>query len=165
MSLEDFARQFLEDPEIPSGQKEGVRALMEPHLAKGRELQAQGQLREAIEEYSKEHTRSINSHVDADIVQASYWFKGRAYRELGEVENAIATLQKSRELLKTHGVGASPHEDLAELFISQGRYDEAIEVCQECLEDTPAWSIKQLLAQATNLKEQARKQKDEPNQP
>jgi len=163
MSLEDSDRQFLGDIQIPDSQNDGIQALMTPHLAKGRELQKRGLLREAIEEYAKEHERPIRSHIDADIVQGSYWFEGRAYRALGEIEKAIVALQKSNELLKLYGVGASPHEDLAEIFILQGRFDEAIGVCREYLDETPAWSIQQLLNKAIKLKEEARNQEDQTN--
>jgi cytochrome c-type biogenesis protein CcmH/NrfG len=52
----------------------------------------------------------------------------------------------------------SPQDDLAEIFIAQGRYDEAIAMCQEVLDEVPSWPTKQLLAKAIALKGQAAKQ-------
>jgi tetratricopeptide (TPR) repeat protein len=157
MLFDDPDDWLVGDIEIPDGKNDGLQVFFNPHISKGRELEARGLWREAIEEYKKEHDRPIHSHIDADTVQRSYWFKVGAYRELGETEKAIEALQKSRELLKLYGIGPSPNDDLAEIFISQGRLDEAIEMCLEVLERFPAWPTQQLLKKALELKEKRKK--------
>jgi tetratricopeptide (TPR) repeat protein len=152
MTSKDSDDWNIGDIEIPDGQNEGLKFILNLHLAKGRMLMAKGLFREAIEEFKKEFERPIQTYEDADIVQHSYWFSGRAYRQLGEIEQAIDTLEKSRELLKLYGLGPSPHEDLAEIYISMGLFDDAIEICEECLEKVPAWPIKQLLNKALELR-------------
>lgn len=153
MSMEEHLRKLLDDPNVDDFGKDDIRTLLDSHLQTGMNLQRQGLLREAIGEFAKEHTRSIKSDIDAEIVQTSYWHVGRAYRKLGELDKAIAALQTARELLKKYGVGSSPHVDLAEIFIELGRLDEAIEVCQELLKRSGNWNAKQLLAKAIAMKE------------
>lgn len=153
MSLEEYVRKFLESPDAHEGDKENIQALMTSRLTTGMELQKQGRLHEAIAEFTKENTRPINSDIDAEIVQKSYWHLGVVYSKLGDSEKAIAAFQEARALLKLHGVGASPHGELAEIFIEQGRLDEAIELCQEWLEKSRSGWAKQLLERAIALKE------------
>ena len=53
-------------------------------------------MNEAIEEFAKENNRTIDSDVDKEIVQKSYWHIGMVYRKLGELENAKAAFQRAR---------------------------------------------------------------------
>jgi len=152
MPPQDFVQDFLADPTNSDKSKDNVRALMASHLLTGGKLLQQGLLQEAIAEYSQEYDRPIESDVDAEIVQTSYCYAGVAYKKLGDIDNAISALQKARELKKRFRVGTSPHCDLAEIYIEQGRPDEAIEVCQELLAHVPDKKAKQLLAQAIAMK-------------
>ena len=152
MSLDDFARRFLDDPKSDDAAKDNIRSLMTSHLTAGMQLQQKGLLREAIEEYAKENDRPIRSDIDAEITQKSYGHIGMVYRQLGELESAEAAFQKARELWKRYHVGVSPHHDLAEMLIEQGKLDEAIGVCQELLEDMPDGGIKRLHAKAVAMK-------------
>lgn len=153
MSLNDSVKKFLEDPENDGIAKDNIRSLMASHLITGMELQRQGLLREAIQEFTRENNRPINSDIDAEIAQKSYWHIGVAYRKLGEMDNAKAAFQSARDLLKQHRIGVAPHYNLAEILIEQGQFDEAIEVCQESLELGPDKGIKQLLAKALGMKQ------------
>lgn len=152
MSLDDYIRNFLENPDEEDAAKERVRSLMASHLVTGVKLQRQGLLREAIREFAEEIDRPIYTDTDKEIVQTSYWHIGIAYRKLGEIENAKVALEKARELWKLYGVGTAPHYDLAEILIDQGKLDEAIEICQELLAHIPDGGVKQLLAKALTLK-------------
>ncbi len=109
--------------------------------------------REAIAEWADEYDRPIKSQADAGIVQTAYCFTGEAYKELGEWDNAIVALQKARELLKKYRVGTGPERNLVEVFIAQGKLDEAIELCEESLARLSDWNLKQLLAKALELKQ------------
>ncbi len=152
-ALEDFVHRHFDTPDTPQSVKDDVHALLGSHLTKGVRLQTQGLLHEAIAEFAKEHARPIKSSIDAEIVQTSYWHVGRVYRQLGELDKAIAALLKAAELLQQHGVGSSPYEDLAEIFIEQGELDKAIEMCQEDLRIWPhAPYPRQLLEKAIELK-------------
>ncbi len=151
MSLEDYVNRMLAASDDEDA-KANIRALMDSHLISGVKLQQQGLLQEAIAEYAEENNRIINTEIDAEIVQKSYWHIGTVYRKLGQLENAISAFQKARELLKLHGVGASPHYDLAEILVETGRLDEAIEVCEELLKHIPDKGVKQILAKASALK-------------
>ena len=150
-SLEDYVNRMLaaSDDDVA---KSNIQSLMVSHLISGMKLQQQGLLQEAVEEYAKENDRIIKMEIDAEIVQKSYWHIGVVYRMLGQLENAISAFQMARELLKVHGVGASPHHDLAEIFVAQGRFDEAIEVCEELLERIPDKVVKQILVKAITMK-------------
>ncbi len=152
MSIEDNLRRYLEESDLYEGDKDNFRRLLASHLTAGQKLAHMGMLREAIAEYEKEHTRPIKSSADAMIVQESYDLKGEAYRKLGDNENAIVAFQKARDLLKQHGVGFGTQVALAEIYIEQGRFDEAIEMCQEVLARGSEWNAKQLLAKAIALK-------------
>lgn len=152
MPLEDHLRKTIEKSKIYESDKSDLRKLMASHLTTGQKLAHMGMLHEAIAEYEKEHTRPIQSSADALIVQESYDLKGEAYRKLGDNENAIVAFQKARDLLKQHGVGSWPQVALAEIYIEQGRLDEAIEMCQEVLARMSEWNAKQLLAKALALK-------------
>ena len=152
MSFEDYLRRAIEKSELYEGDKNDLRVLMASHLTAGQKLVRMGRLHEAIAEYEKEHTRPIKKSIDAEIVQTSYFLKGRAYRGLGDNESAINALQQARELLKQYRVGSGPELELAEIFIEQGRLDEAIEICQEVLTQESDWNIKQVLAKALALK-------------
>ncbi len=152
MSLDDFVQRFLDDPNNDEAAKNRTRSLIASHLVTGMKLQKQGLLREAIQEYAKENGRPINSDIDKEIVQESYVQIGVVYRKLGEVENATVAFQKARELWKQYGVGLAPHRDLAEILIQQGYLDEAIEICNELLEQIPDGGTKQLLARLLDMK-------------
>ncbi len=102
MSLNDLVHEFLENPDIPDYEKDDLRDLWASHLIPATELEKQGRLKEAIQEYAKEHDRPIHSDSDAYIVQSSYWFVGRVYRELGDLEKAVFFLEKSGELYKKY---------------------------------------------------------------
>jgi tetratricopeptide (TPR) repeat protein len=154
-SLNDFIGKHSSD--LPAQAMNDTHELMASHLVSGKKLQMQGLLSEAIVEFSKEHHREIKSSLDAEIAQTSYWHVGQVYRELGKIEQAITALQKAEELLEEHGVGTSPHYDLAEIFIEQGRVDDVIEACQKGLRMWPRDpGIKQKLAEAYEIKQQNR---------
>jgi len=153
MSLEEYVQKFLNNPKNDEESKKNIRSLMISHLATGMKLQGQGLLHEAIEEFAKENNRLIHSDIDKEISQSSYWHIGVVYRKLGELENAKAAFQQARELLKQYRVGIAPHQDLAEILIEQGQFDEAIAICQELLERNPhSNGIKQLLAKVLEMK-------------
>ena len=130
-------------------------ALLASHITGGRELEARGLLREAIAEYSREHSRPIASPIDAEIAQSSYWHVGMVHRRTGELEEAVKAFQAARELLERHGVGVHPHNDLAEVLIELGRLDDAIRVCEEELKLMDNWATRQLLARAAAMKRAA----------
>lgn len=153
MSLDDFVQNFLDDPNSDQTVKDDIRSLMTSHLVAGMELQKQGLLYEAVEEFAKENNRPINSNIDKEIVQKSYWHIGMVYQKLGKMKDAEEAFQRARELLEQYRVGVAPHYNLAEIFIEQGRFDAAIEVCQEALEEGPDGGIKQLLEKALVKKE------------
>jgi tetratricopeptide (TPR) repeat protein len=127
-SLDAFVREYLKKYPDDLG---GVRDLMSSHNLVGQKLWSQGMLHEAIAEYEKEHERPIKKSVDAEIVQNSYWYVGRAYRQLGDLDKALQAYLKAHELLKKHRVGSGTHTALAEIYIEQGRFDDAIAICQE----------------------------------
>jgi tetratricopeptide (TPR) repeat protein len=154
MSLDDFVRKYLDNPDYDESAKNNIRSLMTSHLVTGMKLQKEGLLREAIDEFAKEHNRSITSDIDAEIVQNSYWHIGTVYRKLAELENAKAAFQRAYEYWKLYRVGTLPHYDLAEILIEQGQLDEAIAMCQELLDHIPDGGAKQLLAKALEMKKQ-----------
>ncbi len=151
-SLKDFVRRHANN--LPASVMNDANELMASHLTTGMQLQMQGLLSEAIVEYSKEHNRELKSSLDAEIVQTSYWHVAQVYRKLGELDQAIIALLKAEELLEQYHVGTSPHYDLAEIFIKQGKVDEAIEACEKGLR---IWSkssgLKQKLIEAQDLKQ------------
>ena len=153
MSFEDLLQRAIEHSDLYEGDKYDLRELMVSHLTAGQKLVRMGMLREAIAEYEKEHTRPIKKSIDAEIVQESYILKARAYRGLGDNESAINAFQQARELLKQYRVGSGPEVELAEIFIEQGRLDDAIELCQEVLARGSHWNAEQTLAKALALKE------------
>jgi len=152
MSLDDFVRRFLDSPDVHEQDKRNIEALLTSHLATGRQREQEGALPEAIMEYAKEHERPIHSDIDAEIAQQSYWHVGVVYTRLGDKQRAIEAFEKARDLWNLHHVGASPHGELAELLIAQGRLDEAIEICQEWLKESRSGWAKQLLSRAMELK-------------
>ena len=152
MSLDDYVKKFLDNPDIEDSDKDNIRSLVSSHLITGMRLQEKGLLREAIEEFAKENNRSIKSDIDKEIAQKSYVQIGVAYRKLGEIENAKTAFEKARELWKLYGMGSAPHYDLAEILIEQGQLDEAIVVCQELVDDLPDSGVELLLAKAIILK-------------
>jgi tetratricopeptide (TPR) repeat protein len=152
MSIEDSANRFLDGPENDKSAKDDIRSLLTSHLITGMSLQEKGLLNEAIEEFTKENNRPIHADIDKEILQKSYWHIGMAYKELGQLDNAEEAFQQARELLKLYRVGVSPHYNLAEIFIGQGRIDEAIDICQESLNEGPDGGVKQLLAIALEMK-------------
>src|SRR5260221_12049871 len=100
MSLDEFARRFLDSPDASEGDKKNIQALLSSHLGTGRRRENEGALQEALVEYAKEHARTIQSDIDAEIVQTSYWHTGVVYKKLGDLANAVADLQKARELIR-----------------------------------------------------------------
>ncbi|HET6594771.1 MAG TPA: tetratricopeptide repeat protein [Anaerolineales bacterium] len=152
MSLDDFVKKFLDNPNNEAEAKDDIRSLMASHLRKGIELQGQGFLHEAIDEFAKENSRPIKSNIDAEIAQNSYWHLGTIYRKLGDLANAKAAFEQAYDLWKQYHVGTPPHYDLAEILIEQGKIDDAIEICRALLERVPDQATKQLLAKALALK-------------
>jgi tetratricopeptide (TPR) repeat protein len=150
--LDDYFKKKIKDPGIPKSTTDDLQAMMTSHLRRGEVLRFQGLLHEALKEFEKEKERPINAPIDAEIVESAFWQMGNVYCQLGEVENAIAAYEKALELIRQYRVGVSPHEDLAELYLEQQRVDEAIALCQECLERWPSGRAKQLLARAMALK-------------
>jgi tetratricopeptide (TPR) repeat protein len=149
----DKVRKSVEKYLAENADDTGIRALFESHLTAGQHFASRGMLREAIAEYMKEYERPIKSSDDAYVVQSAYGLAGRAYKRLGEFHLAIEAYERARSLMREHRVGVAPHEELAEIFIDQGRYDEAIAVCNEALSWAPSWGAKQLLARAIELRE------------
>jgi tetratricopeptide (TPR) repeat protein len=153
MSLNDLVRKILSHPNIDDGTKDDVRSLVASHLATGAKLKQQGLLHEAIEEFAKENKRPVRSSIDKEIVQSSYALIGRTYKDLGDIENAIAAFIKALELWRQYGYGSAPHYELAEILAEQGNIDEAIDLCQESLKDNPAdGGIKLLLEKLMVMK-------------
>jgi tetratricopeptide (TPR) repeat protein len=146
---------WRDEHRCPEGGGLGIDALLGSHLKSGRDLEVKGHLREAIAEYSKEHARPIQSKIDAEIAQSSYWHVGIVHRLLGEPEEAIRAFQAARRLLKEHGVGVHPHNDLAEALIHLGRFEDAIEACQEELELQDNWGTRELLSRAIAMRRDA----------
>lgn len=144
--LDDYVRKFMQDPEISQSVKDGINSLFTSHLASGQEFERKGMLQDAIVEYMKEYNRPIKNGIDAEIVQKAYFQTGEVYRELGNLTEALRYMQKARELLIMYGVGSGPHKDLAEIYMEQGRIDEAIEVYEEYVRKWPENNVmKQLL--------------------
>jgi tetratricopeptide (TPR) repeat protein len=152
MTLEEYFRKLVEDPSMPQSTKDDLQTMWSSHLKRGRDFHVRGMLREAIREYEREMDRPINAPIDAEIVESAFWQMGNAYRELGQVEKAITAYEKALELFRQYRVGTWPHESLAELYLEQGRIEEAIDLCNEELEKTDSWGAKQLLAKAMALK-------------
>ena len=153
MPIDDVVEDFLANPDNSDDAKNSIRSLMSSHLITVMKFQRKGLMNEAIEEFAKENNRTIDSDVDKEIVQKSYWHIGMVYRKLGELENAKAAFQRARELFREYHVGASPHYELAEILIEQGQFDEAIEICKELIGRIPHdGGIKQLLQKALAMK-------------
>jgi tetratricopeptide (TPR) repeat protein len=150
--LEDYLKRKVKELGIPKSTKDDLQAMMTSHLRRGEVLRFRGLLHEALEEFEKEKDRPINAPIDAEIVESAFWQMSKVYRQLGEVENAIAAYEKALELFRQYGVGVSPHEGLAELYLKQHRVDEAIALCQECLERWPSSRARQLLARAMAIR-------------
>jgi tetratricopeptide (TPR) repeat protein len=147
-----FQRRIIEDPNTPQSVKNDLQALMASRLRHGVRLRSRGLLREALQEFETETNRPINTSIDAEIVESAFWQTGNVYRQLGEVEKAIAAYEEALKLTRQYRVGISPYEDLVELYLEQQRFDEAIVLCQESLEIWPSEEMKRLLANATALK-------------
>ena len=147
MPLDDL-RRFLNDPDVHKVDKQNIQALMASRLPEAVKLYQHGALQEALAECVREHDRAIESDIDANIVQTSYYQAGLIYIKLGDWENAVSNLQMARDLLKRFRVGTFPHGDLAEIMIEQGRYNDAIDICREWLEESKSAWAKQLLAKA-----------------
>jgi tetratricopeptide (TPR) repeat protein len=151
--LAGYFRRVMKDPGIPQSTKHDLQIMMASHLTKGEVLRFQGLLREALAELEREKDRAIQAPIDAEIVEAAFWQMGDVYRQLGEMDEAIAAYEKAMELFRQYGVGVGPHEDLAELYLERQRIDEAIALCQEALEEVSSWRAKQILSRAMALKE------------
>lgn len=152
MPLDDLLQEFFDDPNNPESEKDNIRALMSSHLINGVKLRQQGLFQKAIEEFSLENNRPINSDIDKEIVETSYFHIGSTYREMGEMEKARVAFEKSLELWRQHDVGVAPHYDLAEILLEQEKLDEAILICQELLEVIPSPRVKQLLDKIITIK-------------
>jgi len=152
MSLDDYVQKYLNNPNIDDAAKNDIQSLMASHLVTGMRLQEQGLLREAIEEFTKENNRPIKSDIDKEITQKSYWHIGTAYRMLGKIQNAKDAFEKALELWRLYGVGSAPHYDLAEILIEEGKFNDAIAICQELLDQIPDGGVKELLAKALAMK-------------
>ena len=125
---------------------------MASHLATGMKLQQQGLLHQAIEEFAKENNRPIQSDIDKEIAQNSYVHIGVVYRKLGDIENAKIAFKKAYELWQIYGLGSAPHYDLAEIMMEEGKFNQAIAICQELLDRIPDGGTKWLLAKALEMK-------------
>jgi tetratricopeptide (TPR) repeat protein len=150
--LDDYFKRKMKDPGMPKSTRDDLQAMMTSHLRRGEVLRFQGLLHEALKEFEKEKERPISAPIDAEIIESAFWQMGNVYRQLGEVESAIAAYEKALELIQQYRVGVSPHEDLAELYLEQQRVDEAIALCQECLERWPSGRARQLLARAMAIR-------------
>jgi tetratricopeptide (TPR) repeat protein len=95
---------------------------------------------------------AFSTDIDAEIVESTFWQMGNAYRQLGEIENALAAYEKALELFRQYRVGLWPHENLARLYLEQDRVDEAIAICQECLGRSNSPGVHELLARAMAIK-------------
>lgn len=147
--LDDYIQKFMQDPENSQAVKDGLNMLLTSHLISGKEFERKGMLEEAIREYAKEYDRPIKNGIDAEIVQKAYCWTGEAYRELGRVDDALKYLQKAHELLNLHGVGTGTHSILAEIYMEQGQFDEAIALYEEYIQKNPLnTAMKQFLRQA-----------------
>ncbi len=145
LPVEDFVDKFLRDPRANLEEKEEMQTRMASHLNEGMRYQQQGLYREAIKEFEKENTRPITSNIDKEIVEGSYWHIGMAYKKLGDLENAKKALQRARQLFNRFQLGVEPHFDLAKILVEEGKLDEAIEVCQEKVNQFPHGATKHLL--------------------
>jgi tetratricopeptide (TPR) repeat protein len=155
--LDDYVKKFMEDPENSQTVKDGLNMLLTSHVASGNKYLHKEMFEEAIAEYSKEYDRPIKNGIDAEIVQNAYCQTGVAYRKLGKVNNALEYLQKARELLNLHGVGTVPHMDLAEIYMEQGQFDEAIAVYEENVAQSPQNNaMKQLLLKAKEKRDETK---------
>ena len=150
--LKNLFKKIMQDPTTSQGTKNDLQTMWDSHLRRGEKLQFQGLFREAIHEYEKEVERSIKSDIDAEIVESAFWQMGNAYRQLGEIEQAVAAYEKALKVFRQYRLGVWPHEDLARLYLEQNRIDEAIAVCQECLERSNSLGAHKILAQALALK-------------
>lgn len=150
--MEKLYKKVMSDRSLPKEAREGLQALWTSHLRKGQEYQRQGKLREAIEEYRKDAERDILTDADADIVEISFCQMGDTFMELGEIENAIAAYEKALSVWREYGYGFAPHAGLAKAYLSQGRVDDAISICEECLETSRSWGVRQILAEAKRRK-------------
>lgn len=160
MNIDDYFKKKMQDSTIPQSTKDDLQTMWASHLRRGETLQFQGRLREAIEEYEKEIGRPIKSPIDAEIVECAFWQMGNAYRQLGEIAEALAAYEKALALFREHRVGIWPHADLARLYVEQHRIDEAIAICQECLAQVSSPGAREVLAQAMALKAGGSEQAD-----
>lgn len=161
--LDDYVQKFMHDQENSQAIKDRLSMLFASHLTSGQEFERKGMLEEAIREYAKEYDRPIKNGIDAEIVQKAYCQTGEVYRKLGRVNDALEYLQKARELLNLHGVGTVPHVYLAEIYMEQGQFDEAIAVYEEYVAQSPLnIAAKQLLLKA---KEKRDANKSDPRVP
>lgn len=150
--LEKLYKKVMRDRSLPKGAREGLQALWASHSGKGNEYRLQGKLREAIEEYRKDTELDITGHAEATVVESAFCQIGDTFMQLGEVENAIAAYEKALELWREYGYGFAPHESLAEAYLSQGRIDDAIKICEESLKDLGSWKTRQILVEAKRRK-------------
>jgi hypothetical protein len=73
--IDEYIKRYLEDSGIDESQKIGIRRLYESQITHGKKLESQGLLKEAVNVYRKEHSRTIKTSYDAEIVQCSYFFQ------------------------------------------------------------------------------------------
>jgi len=154
--LDEYVRKFMQDPENPQVVKDQINILFTSHLTLAQEFERKGMFEEAIAEYAKEYDRPIKNGIDAEIMQKAYFQTGEVYRKLGKINEALIYMQKARELLIKYGVGSGPHKDLAEIYMEQGKIDEAIEVYEEYVQKWPENNfMKQLLLKAREKRDEA----------
>jgi tetratricopeptide (TPR) repeat protein len=126
---------------------------MSSRLRHAARLKKAGKWREALAAYSEELRRPIQETVDAEIVQSAYYHIGVIHKEQHELQQAVDSLGKARELFRLHRVGTAPHRTLAEVLIELNRLDEAEAVCSEWVIDYPDGLAKQVLADVLARKE------------
>ena len=146
MSLEDYYKRLLSDPNMENSAKQDMRALMSSRLRLASKLKKAGKWREALAAYSDELNRPIQSSVDAEIVQHAYYQIGVIHKEQNDWLQALEMLSKANELLRLHRVGTAPHKALVEVLIELNRLDEAEAICTEWVTNYPDGMAKQVLA-------------------
>lgn len=150
--IEKLYKKVMRDRGLPEKARETLQAMWASHSRKGNEYRMQGKLRKAIEEYRKDTELDVTGEAEATVVENAFCQMGDTFMELGEIENAIAAYEKALELWREYGYGFAPHAGLAKAYLGQGRVDDAISICEECLETSRSWGVRQILAEARRRK-------------